>query len=46
MIPENPNHYKVDHKLAAEIWEVLHKEGYRYIADSLAETIILDQVIR
>ena len=46
MILENPSHYKVDHKLAAEIWEVLHKEGYRYIADSLAETIILDQVIR
>ena len=40
MIPENPNHYKVDHKLAVEIWEVLHKEGYRYIANSLAETMI------
>ena len=40
MIPENPNHYKLDHKLAAEIWEVLHKEGYRYIANSLAETMI------
>ena len=40
MIPENPNHYKVDHKLAVEIWEVLHKEGYRYIADSLAEAMI------
>ena len=40
MIPENPNHYKVDHKLAAEIWEVLHKEGYRYIANSLAEAMI------
>ena len=46
MILENPSHYKVDHKLAAEKREVLHKEGYRYIADSLAETIILDQVIR
>ena len=40
MIPENPNHYKVDRKLAVEIWEVLHKEGYRYIADSLAEAMI------
>ena len=40
MIPENPSHYKVDHKLAAEIWEVLHKEGYRYIANSLAKTMI------
>ena len=40
MIPENPNHYKVDHKLAVEILEVLHKEGYRYIANSLAETMI------
>ena len=40
MIPENPNHYKVNHKLAVEIWEVLHKEGYRYIADSLAEAMI------
>ena len=40
MIPENTSHYKVDHKLAVEIWEVLHKEGYRYIADSLAEAMI------
>ena len=40
MIPENPNHYKVNHKLAVEIWEVLHKEGYRYIANSLAENMI------
>ena len=37
---ENPPYYKIDHRLAVEIWEVLHKEGYRYIADSLAESMI------
>jgi len=37
---ENLNFYKVEHKLAVEIWEVLHKEGYRYIANSLAENMI------
>ena len=40
MEKENLNYYKVNHKLAVEIWEVLHKEGYRYIANSLAETMI------
>jgi len=40
MNPENPNYYKVDHRLAVEIWEVLYKEGYRYIANSLSETMI------
>ena len=40
MNPENPNCYKVDHRLAVEIWEVLYKEGYRYIANSLSETMI------
>ena len=37
---ENPPYYKIDNRLAVEIWEVLHKEGYRYIADSLAEAMI------
>ncbi len=40
MEKENLNYYKVDHKLAVEIWGVLHKEGYRYIANSLSETMI------
>ena len=40
MNPENPNYYKVDHRLAVEIWEALYKEGYRYIANSLSETMI------
>ena len=37
---ENPLYYRIDNRLAVEIWEVLHKEGYRYIANSLAETMI------
>tara|TARA_B100000212_G_scaffold321436_1_gene279982 strand:+ start:1146 stop:1391 length:246 start_codon:yes stop_codon:yes gene_type:complete len=37
---ENPPYYKIDNRLAVEIWEVLHKEGYRYIANSLAENMI------
>ena len=37
---ENPLYYKIDNRLAVEIWEVLHKEGYRYIANSLAEAMI------
>ena len=40
MNPENPNYYKVDHRLAVEIWEALYKEGYRYIANSLSETMM------
>ena len=40
MKKENPDFYKLDHKLVSEIWEMLHKEGYRYIANSLAETMI------
>ena len=37
---ENPPYYKIDHRLVVEIWEVLHKEGYRYISNNLAETMI------
>ena len=36
----NPSYYRIDHRLAVEIWEVLHKEGYPFIANSLAENMI------
>jgi len=40
MKTENPKHYRINHELAVEIWEVLYKEGYPFIANSLAENMI------
>ena len=39
-IKENPIYYKIDHRLAVDVWESLYVAGYRYIADSFAETMI------
>ena len=36
MKTENPKHYRINHDLAAEIWEVLFKEGYPFIALPIA----------
>ena len=40
MKTDNPKHYRINHDLAAEIWEVLYKEGYPFIANSLSELMI------
>tara|TARA_B100000963_G_scaffold96409_1_gene83178 strand:- start:566 stop:829 length:264 start_codon:yes stop_codon:yes gene_type:complete len=39
-IKENPIYYKIDHRLAVDVWESLYVAGYRYISNSLSESMI------
>lgn len=36
----NPDYYKLDHKMTFDIWDLLHKEGYRYMANSVSKAMI------
>ena len=39
-VKENPIYYKIDHRLAVDVWESLYVAGSRYISDSLSESMI------
>ena len=40
MKKENPDFYKLDHKLAVEIWEALNQAGHPYLPNILSKTMI------
>ena len=40
MKKENPDFYKLDHKLAVEIWEALNQAGHPCLPNILSKTII------
>jgi len=40
MKKENPDFYKLDHKLAVEIWEALNQAGHPCLSNILSKTMI------
>ena len=40
MKKENPDFYKLDHKLVVEIWEVLNQAGHPCLPNILSKTMI------
>ena len=40
MKKENQHFYKLDHKLAVEIWEALNQAGYQCLPNILSKTMI------
>lgn len=40
MKKENPDFYKLDHKLAVEIWEALNQADYSCLSNILSKTMI------